>query len=57
MAYSAERWDRGAVHPREGGIVALTLACLQENKPELKLEPLEGSKVLRLGTPVLTRIA
>lgn len=42
LAYSAEHWDNDEVHPGEGDIVALSLACLQQDKPELKLESLSN---------------
>lgn len=38
LAYSTEQGDKDVVHPGEAGMIALTLAYPQENKPELEVE-------------------
>lgn len=40
------------MHRREGGIVALTLTCSRENKPELKLDSLSNFSQSELRTRV-----
>lgn len=47
LAYSTEQGDKDVVHPGEAGMIALTLAYPQENKPELEVEL--SSSITRLS--------
>lgn len=38
LAYSTEQGDKDVVHPGEAGMIALTLAYPQANKPKLEVE-------------------